>query len=177
MKLTFGVEWDYVSTVANIYHHNFRAQEGYRRNDKDIMIMYAGNGAILGHIGADFGRHYNLSVYAGYEGITDGFAVFPVSLRNTLLFGKDVRLPRWLCYIDAGYGFTDMADSVCITGRAGCGYRLPLSERVKLDFLLSYRLSYAEIPFSDEGGTVSADRIMRNNNILNAISLGIGITL
>ena len=64
-----------------------------------------------------------------------------------------------------------------VIGKAGGGYRISLSRSVKLDMLLSYRCSYAEIPFSDQYGPVSDDRIRRNNNYLSAINLGIGIVL
>ncbi len=176
-RLTFGAEWGYVSTFFCFYHRNYRAVEGYRVNDKGSNAMYGGNGYLLGHAGVNFGGHFNLSLYAGYEGIGDGFCVIPVTLRTTWLFGSRAERSRWLCYLDAGYGFRPEGDSRCFLAKAGGGYRVSFSRSVKMDFLLSYRFAYAGIPFSDYAGPVTGDRINRNDNFLNAISIGIGLTL
>ncbi len=174
---TFGIEIDYASTIACTYHHNFRSAEGYRVNEKESGFLYNGNGAVLVHAGLNLGRHYNLSLYAGYEGLADNFRVFPVSIRNTWLFGKKADHSGWLCYVDAGCGFRDAGGKPAITGKAGGGYRLSLSGKVNLDFLLSYRIAYAELPLVENGENVPESRIMRNNNYLSAINIGIGITL
>ena len=176
-RLTFGVEWGYAATFLCTFHHNYRAEDRYRVNDKGTKAMYEGNGHILAHLGANLGRHYNLSFYTGYEGIADGFCVIPMTLRHTWLFGDRAENSRWLCFADAGYGLRAEGDSNCFIAKAGGGYRVSFSRSVKMDFLLTYRFAYAEIPFSDESGTVPQDRINRNNNFLNAISIGIGLTL
>ena len=176
-RLTFGVEWGYAATFLCTFHHNYRAEDRYRVNDKGTKAMYEGNGHILAHLGANLGRHYNLAFYTGYEGIADGFCVIPMTLRHTWLFGDRAENSRWLCFADAGYGLRAEGDSNCFIAKAGGGYRVSFSRSVKMDFLLTYRFAYAEIPFSDESGTVPQDRINRNNNFLNAISIGIGLTL
>ena len=148
---TYGIEWEYVSTINSIYHHNFSAVDGYRVNDKGSKMMYAGNASVYAHAGVNIGRHGNVSLYAGYSGLYDNYA-------------------------DGGCGFRPGSE-MSVMGKAGGGYRISLSRSVKLDMLLSYRCSYAEIPFSDQYGPVSDDRIRRNNNYLSAINLGIGIVL
>ncbi|MBO8473729.1 MAG: hypothetical protein IAB91_00355 [Bacteroidetes bacterium] len=171
---TYGIEWEYVSTINSIYHHNFSAVDGYRMNDKGSKMMYAGNASVYAHAGVNIGRHGNVSLYAGYSGLYDNYAVIPVSLRYTWVFGRSDA--GWLCFIDGGCGFRPES-AMSVIGKAGGGYRISLSRSVKLDMLLSYRCSYAEIPFSDQYGPVSDDRIRRNNNYLSAINLGIGIVL
>ena len=175
-RITYGAEWSYIATLNTTYHHNFRALDGYRVNEKGSTMMYNGNGELLAHIGINFGIHYNLALYAGYGGLYEGYTVFPVSLRNTWLFGDSPEKSRWLCFIDAGAGIRP-GDRDAITGKAGFGYRLSLSRSVKLDLLLAYRFSYAETSFCDPDGPVPDHRIMRNNNYLSALNLGIGITL
>lgn len=176
-RFTYGIEWSYIATINTVYHHNFRAKEGFRMNEKGSTMMYASNGAILAHAGINIGVNCNLSVYAGYAGLAEGYAVMPVSLRYSWLFGKDPSASRWLCFIGGGCGLHAGDDSISYTGRIGGGYRMSLSRSIKLDFTVSYQCSYAGIPFSDIDGEVPADRIRRNDNYLSAINIGIGITL
>ena len=118
---------------------------------------------------------FNLSIYAGYGGLY-GTKVFPVSLRGTYYITKDITHPHWLTYMDLGCGLENFKKMPGWTGKAGAGYRIPLSRSVKLDFLLSYQCAYADIPFSDaDGEYLPAQNIRRNDNFLSSFLVGIGI--
>ncbi|MGN0189146.1 MAG: hypothetical protein ACI395_06485 [Candidatus Cryptobacteroides sp.] len=174
VRFTYGVEWDFLTTFNVAYHRNFDSVSGFREDTKSIEWMFRGNGEVLAHIGMDLGRRFNLSLYAGYGGML-GTRIVPVSLRGTCLVGKEPERPGWLVFLDGGCNFGQENTRLGITGKAGTGYRIPLSRRVRLDFLLALRMSYAYVQFSDEYGPVPVERIRRNNNFATSLEIGISL--
>ncbi len=175
---TFGLEWGYSANVNQAYHHNYTSAVG-RVDLKSNFMCLRSYGYIMAHGGINCGRHLNLSLYGGYEGIRDGQAVWPVSIRGTWLFGREPSAPsRWLAFLDGGWAISNSDYNAGAIGRAGAGYRLSLSRSVKLDLMLSYEFAYAETDIFDESGAaVLRDRIRRNDNYFSSINLSLGITL
>lgn len=174
-RFTYGIKWSYIGTFFNHFHHNYITSDGYRENEQDSYFSYRNNAQILLNAGCNIGKRFNLSIYAGYGGLY-GTKVFPVSLRGTYYITKDITHPHWLTYMDLGCGLENFKKMPGWTGKAGAGYRIPLSRSVKLDFLLSYQCAYADIPFSDaDGEYLPAQNIRRNDNFLSSFLVGIGI--
>lgn len=174
VRFTYGVEWGFLTTFNVAYHRNFDSVSGYREDTRSLEWMFRGNGEALAHLGLDIGRRFNLSVYTGYSGLISA-RLIPLSLRGTCLVSRNPELPGWLVFLDAGCNFGTDDDEIGVCGKIGTGYRLPLSKRIKLDFLLAFRMSYADVQFSDEYGPVPPERIRRNNNFASSIEIGISL--
>lgn len=175
VRLTYGIEWAYVTIFNVTYHRNFVSVDGFRENIRNAEWLFYGNGRVDVHLGCNIGNNFNLSVHTGYGGLFDSRQI-PLTLRGTYLFGKNPEKPRWISFLAAGCSFDTDNGNKGILGKAGAGYRLPLSSRIMLDFIVGLNLSYSSnLPFSDEGGPVTSERIRRNNNF--ATSLDIGISL
>lgn len=174
VRFTYGVEWGFLTTFNVAYHRNFDSVSGFREDTRSLEWMFRGNGEALAHLGLDIGRRFNLSVYTGYSGLISA-RLIPLSLRGTCLVSRNPELPGWLVFLDAGCNFGTDDDEIGVCGKIGTGYRLPLSKRIKLDFLLAFRMSYADVQFSDEYGPVPPERIRRNNNFASSIEIGISL--
>lgn len=184
VSLTYGLEWGYSVSFASSWHHNFFADEGYERiNERGNSFHWHSHGEILGHVGIGIGNMADIAVYTGYSGIAYGFAVIPFSLRFTWLYGRDghhagSQGPHgWFSFIDLGSGICpeEIRRPYC-AGKVGAGYRIALSRHTGLDFLLSYRLSYASPGICYDGEMIHEHDINRNDNYFSAITLSIGIT-
>ena len=140
VRFTYGVEWGFLTTFNVAYHRNFDSVSGFRENTRSIEWMFRGNGEALAHFGLDLGKRFNLSLYSGYSGLMDA-RVIPLSLRGTCFVSRNTELPGWLVFLDSGCNFGTENDEIGICGMIGTGYRLPLSKRTRLDFLLAFRIS------------------------------------
>lgn len=177
---TYGIEWGYSSHIFSSYRHVYSTEEGYRAPAvSGGGWKYEGNGEILAHVGLNAGRHMNISAYTGYAGIGEGLRAVPVSLRFTCLFGHDPSAGRPFAFIEGGSGAIagGMSSGVPIySGKAGAGYRISLSDSVKLNFLLSFRLYYLHTTLYDGIEAIPSERIYRNDNYMASIGLGINLT-
>ncbi len=175
--LTYGLEWGYSANVNHAFHHNYTSAGG-RVDERGDFMCFRSLGIILAHVGINCGRHLNLSVRGGYEGIYPGQAVWPVSIRGTWLFGRDPSERRWLAFLDGGWAVSSSDYDAGAIARAGAGYRISLSRSVKLDLMLSFEYTSASIDlYDDEGEPVEPLRIRRNDNYFSSINFSIGITL
>lgn len=172
--VTYGLEWSYISTFNNTYHRNYLSGDGYREDIFKVSWAYKTNAQVLANVGVNAGRKLNVSLYGGYSGVYE-VKLFPLSLRCTYYITGDIAYPHWFAYLDGGYGFCTNESVRAKIGKLGCGYRIPLSRSVKLDFLLSYQGVWAHIPFTDNGVEISD--IRRNECFISSINLGIAITL
>ena len=86
-RFTYGIEWSYIGTFFNHFHHNYITSDGYRENELDSYFSYRNNAQILLNAGCNIGKRFNLSIYAGYGGLY-GTKVFPVSLRGTRYYAS-----------------------------------------------------------------------------------------
>ena len=174
VRFTYGVEWGFLTTFNVAYHRNFDSVSGFRENTRSMEWMFRGNGEALAHFGLDLGKRFNLSLYSGYSGLMDA-RIIPLSLRGTCFVSRNTELPGWLVFLESGCNFGTENDEIGICGKIGTGYRLPLSKRTRLDFLLAFRISYADVRFSDEYGPVPPERIRRNDNFASSIAIGISL--
>lgn len=174
---TYGLEWSYTALFNATWHHVFMDEIYSRVNDKGARFLYENHGEILAHIGVNIGENVNISLLSGYSGIIKDVRLVPVSLRCTWFYGKDNGAGRWFSFIDGGSGIhISDTDTPYFSGKAGGGYRIPLSRRVKLDFNIAYRFSYASPDIYDDGERVPESSIRRNDNYLSAMQIGIGLT-
>ena len=170
---SFGVEYGYIAQHHIYSHFNYVADGGYRVNHEDVDITYTTNAQVLAHFGVNLGRHTNLAVYGGYQGITRKQRIFPMTLRFTGLFGQPDDKGRWLAYAGGGVGFKGSKQMFgnAVVGHIGGGYRLTLTRETKLDFLAAIQSTYWHPNTFSE----SID-VRRSNELLLGLNLGIGLT-
>lgn len=176
-RLTFGAEWGYVATWQSGFHYNYFSPDGYREDERGNEFLYYSNADVYIHGGYDFNEYWNVSMYIGYAGVHDIHKVIPVSLRGTRYFGDDPLKDRWFTFVDLGSGICIKKEpQEILVGKIGGGYRISLSSSVKLDFLLSARITYTHPPVIHDGVRISLKRTNRNNAYVGAFSVGMGIS-
>ena len=177
-RFTFGAEWGYVGTFYSGYHYNFFAPEGYRADPRGYGFGYEGNGELYLHAGYDIGEKSNLSVYMGFSAFGDQHHTIPLSIRYTRYYKSNTIGDRWFSFIDLGSGISiKEKPQEILTGKLGGGYRISLSNDVKLDFIVSLRsvLTHPDIDYY--GTKIPSENINRNNAYASAISVGMALTL
>ncbi len=176
-RMTFGVEWGYIASIRSGYHNIYYAPEGYRIDEHEKSFGYCSNGEMYIHFGYDISSVWNLSMYIGYEGITDIHKAVPVSLRMTRYFNHDSSKDRWFSYMDLGSGISlQKPVREILTGKIGVGYRLALSSRAALDFIISARHTRTHQKIFDSNVLISQDKISKDVAYISALSLGMALT-
>ena len=174
-RVTFGCEWGSGVTYARYHVYNYLYESGRRHQGKEFESVWQINANFMVHAGYDISRRVNLSFYSGFEGISKGESVVPLTLRATVFPGGS-RQDGFLAYLDCGAGF-DRGGYHALLSRAGLGYRLCLTEVTNLDFLLSYRLAitHPELRDPDSWSPIDENRIAWNNLFINKVSFSIGL--
>ncbi len=176
-RMTFGLEWGYVASIHTGYHYNFFAPEGYRVDYKDNEFRFRSNADMYVHVGYDFSTLWNLSVYLGYEGVSDIQKAVPVSFRMTRFHDADPMADRWFSFVDLGTGIgLKRPPQEILTGKLGGGYRLSLSRHAALDFILSAKMTYVHPQIVYDKTPIPMDKTNRNNAYVTALSLGMALT-
>lgn len=176
-RITFGAEWNYISSLHCGIHHNFFSEVGYRVDVKNRAYGYRSNADLYLHCGYNLNSSWNLAIYAGVAGVYDISKIVSVSLRATHFLKPDNQGDRWFTFIDGGSGLSLTRHPQPIaTGKLGCGYRIALSNATKLDILAAYRVSLNHPEIEFDGHIVPKDKINRNNAYVSAISLGLALT-
>lgn len=177
---TFGMEGNFILSAISYSHINYIAADGYRVDRRGLVCRPAVNGELLLNAGYNIDRHLNMALCFGVSGISRGETVFPISLRLTVLFGRDPLKARWFSFIDGGAGIGTATEArFSPAAKLGGGYRISLTRSAKLDFILSLRSIYTQpqiTEFSDgDMVKVPSERIRRSQAFYNAIMLGIGL--
>ena len=176
-RFDFGIEWGYMATFYTGYRYIFFPPEGYRVDIRNSSVKLRSNAEVYAHAGYNLNERWNLSLYAGYAGVSDFHKIIPVSLRGTRYFGNDPRGDRWIAYLDLGSGIclkTPVQE--ILNGKIGGGYRLALSKDTKLDLLMAARFTYTHPQITYDKLVISHDMIRRNNAYAAAVSIGLGLT-
>lgn len=179
-RFTFGLEGNCILSAISYSHINYIAADGYRVDRRGSDCRPAVNGELLLNAGYNIGRHMNMALCFGISGISRGETVMPLSLRLTVLFGRDPLKARWFSFIDGGTGIgTGTVARFSPVAKIGAGYRISLTKSAKLDFMLSLRSIYThpQITEFSEGDMVQvpSDRIRRSQAFYNAVMLGVGL--
>jgi hypothetical protein len=177
-KYTFGLEWGYVASMSTLYHYNFHAPEGFRVDEKGMAWGCRSNADVYLNIGWNIDPAWNLALYIGYAGVGDLHNAIPVSIRGTRYFGSDPMQDRWFVFADAGSGIclkTPVQEIA--TAKIGGGYHISLSRDTKLNLLFSVRSTYTHPSIYYDGSRIPMNRTNRNNAVVSAVSIGLGIIL
>jgi hypothetical protein len=176
-RLSFGAEWSYIGTIHYSAWYNYFSPDGYRINRHEDVNGYWGNGEVLLHVGYNFNKHWNLSLYTGMTGLADIHNAASISLRGSYYFGEDALKDRWMTFMDVGTGLSFKNEPQDIwTGKVGGGYRITLSRDTKLDFIAALRLACTHPQVMDGDDKITLEWTNRNLAFLQSFSLGMSIT-
>lgn len=165
--LHFGIEWGYGQGIFKYRHINIVSQEGYRINEVSRSLWTRPNGILLAKIGYDIHEKVNLSLCAGWAGISDGCQTYPLLLRASFA-PKGLYSEGFYSFIDGGIGFRrdarDYSKDILPIFDAGEAYRIRLTPRLCLDFIISIRAAFDSplIPNPEGSGTVQKENIRHN---------------
>lgn len=176
-KYTLGLEWGYVASLTTIYRYNFYAPEGFRVDEKGVLSGSQSNADLYLNVGFNLNPLWNLSLYIGYAGVGDYHKILPVSIRGTRYFGTDPLQNRWFAFADAGTGIclkTPLQE--ILTAKIGTGYQITLSRDTKLNFMIAARSTFTHPGILFDNNRIPMNRINRNNAVVSALSIGIGLT-
>ena len=176
-KFTFGLEWGYIASLTTIYHYNFYAPEGFRVDEKGVTWGCRSNADMYLNLGWNIDPVWNLAIYIGYTGIGDLHKALPVSIRGTRYFGADPLGDRWFIFADGGSGIclkTPVQE--ILTAKMGGGYQISFSRNTKLNFLFSVRSTYTHPGIYYDDSMIPMNRTNRNNAVVSAVSIGLGLT-
>jgi len=140
----FGLEWGAAATIYRYYYEYYYDVYETVMNT-DSYFLFLGNGHVMGNAGLYFCDKFCASIHCGYMGIHKGRNMVPVLARMTF-YPSGFRNNGLFCYGDAGpaFGVTENKNSngLCVICHAGGGYRITLSRKIFLDFLLSARAAF-----------------------------------
>ena len=145
-------------------------------NTRGSETMYRSNGEAYVNAGYNFDENWNLSLNIGITGLADIHKAVPLTLRGTYYFGDNALTDRWFSYIEAGSGFSlKMPPQEIFACKTGGGYRISLSRNTKIDFMLAVKVTYTHPEIIHEDVKIEMDKINKNDMIMTAISLGMGV--
>ena len=176
-RLTYGLEWGYAAVVHSGFHYNYFAPEGFRMDEFGSAFTYQGNAEAYLNIGYNLSDIWNISVYAGYLGVSDLHKAIPISFRGTRFFGDDPAEDRWFAFMDLGTGIClKKPVQEIFSGKLGCGFRMALSQTTGLDFLFSVKTIYTHPDIYYDGIEIPFDKTNRNDAYISSLSLGIALS-
>lgn len=176
-KLTFGLEWGYIASMTTFYHYNFYAPEGFRVDEKGLLWGCMSSADVYLNVGWNINPVWNLALYLGYTGVGEMHKALPVSIRGTRYFKANTPQDRWFVFADGGSGIclkTPVQE--ILTGKIGGGYQMSLSRDTKLNFLFSARGTFTHPSVYYDGSRIPMNRTNRNNAVVGAVSIGLGLT-
>ena len=161
-RFVFGVEWGYTSSLFNVYHNNYLSPEGIRVDDKGVDFHYYSNGHIQAGASYAFARKFEVGAYLGFIGVSQERRLVPITLRSTYYFDSYLS-DGFFCYLDGGPALGEN-QNVTLIGKIGGGYRVKLSNRFSLDFLLSFHIcsDHPKI-FNSDDQQITGDDLRRND--------------
>lgn len=175
-KFTFGLEWGYIASLHSAYHYYFLAPDGFRVEEQGNAMQYTSNADMYFNIGWNISEVWNISAYIGYTGVGRFNNALPVSIRGTRYFGHNPSADRWFAFIDLGSGLclkTPLQE--IFAGKIGGGYQISLSRDTKLCFLLSARSTFTHPSIYFDSSMIPMNDTDRNNALVNAVSVSIGL--
>lgn len=176
-KLTFGLEWGYIASMTTFYHYNFYAPEGFRVDEKGLLWGCMSSADVYLNVGWNINPVWNLALYLGYTGVGEMHKALPVSIRGTRYFKANTPQDRWFVFADGGSGIclkTPVQE--ILTAKIGGGYQMSLSRDTKLNFLFSARGTFTHPSVYYDGSRIPMNRTNRNNAVVGAVSIGLGLT-
>lgn len=157
---TYGAEASYNFLFFRFARSNWYDADGIRHYSEDGSLCSSNHFLILGLLGVNIGRNFNLSIASGYTTISyNPKPAIPLLLRSSVYFGKFSGHNRLYCYISGGpafnpgkafYGVPCLYDT-------GVAYRIALDRRSRLDFKIAIAGSFSK-PLIDGAASVTLSR-------------------
>lgn len=176
--ITFGIE---ASGILGLYdYHSFNYRSPFGR-EEDMTASVTARLAAQAYLncGVNVKDFMNISLMVGYQGAghsTDE-AVLSTELRATYLFEEMRNGDRPMAFAQGGPGWNIMNEnSLAGVMKFGGGYRISLSEAIKLDFLLGVQFLYLSPKIYEEGyggrSQIASENVGKNNEWTGGLTWG-----
>ncbi len=180
-RIHFGIEWGFGQCIYNYAHINIISEEGYRINEISHRFMGKASGKILAGVSYDLREKINLSLYAGWMGISENCQTYPVISRISFApegFSRE----GFFSFLSGGVGFRteieEYSRALIPIFDGGEGYRMYLAPNFCLDLLLSIRAAFdGPLLQNPEGpGIVRGENIRRNVAEFYSLNLSVALS-
>ena len=182
-RFRFSCEWGYIQSLYRAYHYNIFSEEGYRIDERwSGFDLHPNASALLGVGILAFKERFMFSVYGGFGGIHENRRIVPLLLRLSF-FPKTATNDGIFYFAQGGAGIhypVTLNRQTSVIAGMGAGYRISLTEKTSIDFLISIKGAYSKplIPNPDrEGSYVSEENIRSNHAGYGALSFSIAVNI
>lgn len=175
--LKYGVEWGYSATFFEYHHENYLDPEfGYRIDDEYTKYYLYSNASVFAKLGIELGKHYSATILAGYIGIKQDRRAFPLTLRATY-FPVSSSSDGWMIFGEGGLLFHPDSNPLSNIAKLGSGYRMKLSRKSSLDFLMSVQMAgdHPNIYNMDAGGNVPSEYVRRSDGYYGSVNFSLSL--
>ena len=128
----YGLEWGMQMPAVTGFDCSFITAEKYLVSEKELKYGHHINGIVSGFVGYDVIRRLNISLFAGYEGLTKGERGFGSSLRGTAHLSGNPGVSGSSVFLEGGVFWRDGHD-LSETAKAGYSHRINLISFLALD--------------------------------------------
>lgn len=181
-RLSYSLEWGYSQTFFNNYKYNIiSAAEGYRLGESGSGFQFYPHLRMQVACNFEINNNFTISLVGGNLGIAQNINLFPLMLRLSI-FNKGLYSDGFFSLVESGYGFhspNGFSQDEALLIDLGEGYRIKLSRRCCLDFLLQLSYAYCKPPIAnpDGPGYVLPENILSNYSEYFALNFMIRINI
>lgn len=166
-RLEFAIEWGYSQNIYNNFSYTVQsAAEGYKLKESGSRLF------LYPHLRSNlrcsyiFNENNSASLLIGTMGIGQDTNVYPLLLRYTY-YNRSIHSDSLFSFFELGYGLhkpNGLVEDEAFLADLAEGYRLNLSSRCSLDFilLLSFAYNKPQIPNPDGPGFISNSYVLSN---------------
>ena len=171
-KLRFGAEWGTTEKFYEGHHYSFLTEDFMRVDDTITRVEFGTNAFILGNVGVSIADFLTFSLCSGYMGVSKTRSLVPLTGKFTIT-PKGCYSDGILAYLDAGFGFYNIAEIPDLLARMGAGYRYMLGNRLSLDFQggIQMTVDHPELWDGVQQEFVPENRIRANDAVYLALTL------
>ena len=167
--LRYSLDWGYMASVYQTYRYNYIAEEEFRVKQHGSSFFLNSNGLVKLFVGTTIGRHAELGMFSGYEGIRQDRRAVPLGLRAGWAF-RGLNTDGPMCYAEGGAALhKDCATSGL--GAAGLGWHCQLDHGCGLDFKVGVNVCGDHPPIKG----VSTESLRKSDALYSGISFTVGL--
>lgn len=178
-EFKFGLDWGFSTSIHRDYYQYYVTSFGAEM-DSDSYFLLLGNGYVTANAGLYFGRRFCASIHSGYMAIYSDRHMFPVLARFSF-FPQGYRSKGMYCFADGGVAFAGFKNTesagVCAIGHLGGAYRIPLSSKSSLDFMVAARGAFDHPGIHDPytHGYIPRSDVRKSDSNIYAIEFSVGL--
>ena len=170
-----GIEWGGSTLLLRSHHYNYITSDRYRVDDKSSYFAPCLNGYLYAHCGMNVNDNLSTSLYAGFSGLSQKEAMFPIFLRSAWY-------PNG---VDSNglYYFADIGSAICqysfpILASVGLAHRMAIASWLDLDLLCGVRMLNCtpSIYDPDTGEEIIGENLRMSTSSYYSLYLGLSLS-